>query len=244
MITEYLNATLPTEFLRSDDLQQIGIAGFFADARITQSEEKTQGIPNIPLEDGSFLNDHLIKQPSIVTIEGSVTNIKVGGFPIPDLPLRTPGIPGVNSLFPSPLTAFQQDVSLPAVITTQSTPNLYGIAPSGLSVPEQFVDHINRIHDAGIVIDIETPFAVLTNMALLTFSTTRTNEDDSIRYVIRAQQLEFVKIKTTAVARAKPNPSGSGQASKVDKGEQQGEVVTEPELQSTLTKLFRKKEAA
>ena len=97
-ITDYLAASLPAE-IRTDDIQQIGIAGFHADARITQSEEKSQDLPITPLEDGSFLNDHIIKKPTVITIEGSVLDIKLEGLPIPDIAIRTAVALGTNSFF-------------------------------------------------------------------------------------------------------------------------------------------------
>ena len=130
-------------------------------------------------------------------------------------------------------------MTLPVPVLPQLTSNLFGIAPSGLSIQERFIDHMSRIYDAGIVIDIETPFAVLTNMGLLSFSSTRSLEDEAVRYVIRAQQIEFAKVKITAVAALKRNPSSSSYGDREENGDQQGTGQDSAKATSLLGKLFK-----
>ena len=60
---------------RTDDRQEIGIGGFTADVRVNESIQMTSDAPDNYVEDGSVINDHVINNPIVLSIDGEVADI-------------------------------------------------------------------------------------------------------------------------------------------------------------------------
>lgn len=64
-------------FRAKPNIEEIGIGGFKTLVRVTESYERTFEIPTTFLEDGSFVSDHKITNPKILTITGDVSDVFV-----------------------------------------------------------------------------------------------------------------------------------------------------------------------
>ena len=235
---EYIDAASKDD-PRVSDTEQIGIAGFYADVKMNESEEFTQDAPTTPLEDGSFANDHLIKKPVIITIEGNVSSVQAGGHIQPDTAKRARKTMTLTGAYPSNLTARQKELNYHRGKKTTDTKSLYGLAPAEGSPQNKFVDHIERIYRSGVLIQVETPYRIMDNMAIISFSTRKTSLDDSVSYTIRLQQLEFVTLKTVALKKYKGKATGSGTGSATDEGDQSGSKVKDQSVWSAIVDVFK-----
>ena len=57
--------------------EEIGIGGFTAMVRVSESTSLTSTAPTTFLEDGSFASDHIVLNPTVLTIEGDVSEIHI-----------------------------------------------------------------------------------------------------------------------------------------------------------------------
>lgn len=66
---------------KNEDEGEVGIGGFTTFARIRDNVKRTQEVPVTYLEDGSHVNDHIIRNPIVLSIEGDVSNVHVNPSP-------------------------------------------------------------------------------------------------------------------------------------------------------------------
>jgi hypothetical protein len=236
---------------QDDELEPVGIGGFTTAARIKNKITKTRDVPSTYLEDGSFVNDHIIRNPSNISIDGEISN--VFQLPSPTIkalldaqanigviaqyaPERTQTqIQKVNSLAVGLLNTVDQ---VDAVIAdSQRFAQYLGFTGSeGKTNIEKFIDFMDSIHNTDVLISIDAPFRTYENMAITSFIHEQNAESESLSFTIEAQELRFAQTIFSEINSAKnPARNTNGQTQGVtDKGIQDGKEQTESFVTASL----------
>ena len=238
---------------KTDDREQVGIAGFVLDVRINESIQFTSDVPDNYVEDGSFVNDHIINNPIIITLDGEVSDIIQKDIFEPEVTTKNPDkaedIPTV--LYPSNKTAsMKQKTDGYAKPLTKAYDNLdndiskgkqlypFFKGPEGKSIQSKFFAFLNNIYASKQLIDIETPFQTYKNMRITSFTIIRDNvTQQAVKYKLSAKEVRFAE--TIYVDKNKyfkaPTPSVAGKTS--DK-KNQGVKEGQPQQKSFLGTLL------
>lgn len=238
----------------NDELEPVGIGGFTTAARIRNRMTKSRDVPSTYLEDGSFVNDHIIRNPSKISIEGEISNI----FQLPSpaiqalidaqanigvisqyAPERTQQqIQKVNSLAVDVLNTIDR---VDAVISdTQRFAQYLGFTgDEGKTNIERFIDFMDSVHNSDVLISIDAPFRTYENMSVTLWEHEQNEESESLLFTIEAQEIRFAQTIFSEINAAKnPARNTNGQTQGVsDKGVQEGKEQTESFLTSTLNRL-------
>lgn len=230
------------DFLKSqfenDPKEEVGIGGFTALARISERFKKSAQVPTAFLEDGSYSNDQIIKDPIVVTIRGEVGDVHVRPSPPAQTFRRAQAELGnITQYAPDRTTAELSRVSAvangladvrqaaDAVIDagTQALDYLGVLDRVERDLTDQFLDAMGAVYDSGQLIAIDLISKRYENMALTLIDVERNNESKALRFVIEAQQLRFSE---TIFTERDPAFSLDGQVDpRADKGTQEGEKV-------------------
>lgn len=241
---------LKDSFSNNVENQSIGIGGITVGARVREVISLNKDAPDVPLEDGSVAQDHLIRQPIQIVIEGYVGDIDYKPSPAVSeflriqrqvgiidsyLPLRTQSqIDKVNSLALSAMDAYKQ-----AEAAVKAGEQVFEIFKPSSSKPliDQFFKAMTDLYNSDILIDIQIGFGIYKNMAVIGTSFPRdVNADKGLLYSITCKQILFAKTVYSKVQPLAQNPSSdiNGQAEGVvNKGLNEG---SEPN-QSLLSKV-------
>lgn len=197
---------------------KVGIGGFTADVRVNETIQLTSDVPDNYVEDGSVINDHIINTPTIISIDGEVSDIHIKPN-IVDTSISKPfdKISGIAlKLFPSAKTAqMVQKVNriTSAVSSAVDTANsfldagqdIFNVFSGNSSDPQQaFFDFIDKIYYSKQLISIETPFKTYDNMRITSLTITRDNTtNQALKYKISAKEVRFAKTLTASLADTK-----------------------------------------
>lgn len=249
-IQNYLSQERPRE-RRVDDQQLIGIAGFNALVRVTESYVFSADAPTTPLEDGSLVNDHVILNPVTLTIDGDVSDlhqksrVPPGGYRKKPVPVG-----GITSFLPErtqtqirkidSLSDQANDILDEINDLARRGQNPYGdFGNQAVSKPNQenFIDRIEALYKSKQPIQIEMPFRIFDDMVITEFQTRFDNRSMSTGFKISAQQVRFAEVVFTEVESLKRNPSG--EVKDQTAGEtQKGLNKTEDRPRSLLSTIF------
>lgn len=231
--------------------QEVGIGGFTTFARVNNKTSKKNNVPVTYLEDGSFLEDHIIREPTILSIEGNVADIFVKPANIIQEAKRLETtISSVSTYLPErtlyqlhKIEGITRDINNAITETDQliergqQIANYVGFLATKSNV-NKFLDAINGLYNSNSTITIEMHDRTYENMVITLFETTKNNENNSIDFIIEAQEIRYAISEVVQVTSAL-NPSKTlGGATKniIDKGVQEGAEVTT----SVLTSIFNK----
>ena len=234
-ISDYLNRPYPTA-----PTDEIGIGGFTALARVRESYRLTAEVPDTPVEDGSFVNDHIVIRPLTVTIEGSVADVFIRRSALATTTTRVLAeIGNVASQFTPSRTQSQiTKVAALANSVTDALRRLDAILGAGAQAfdlvgnrdtatkgfRESFIDAIEGYHRSKTVLSIDMPYRRLDNMVITSFVSSTDNVEDTTTFAIEAQQLQYASTIYASVE--VPAEGLKGQtAAESDKGVQEGEDV-------------------
>ena len=228
---------------------EIGIGGFTALVRVSERYALTAELPTTPVEDGSYVNDHIIRKPMTLSIEGDVSDVYVPGSPavrqfqqvqavIGDLsakyaPARTQAqLERVSALANTAADAVRKIDGL--VDTGQQILDFFGNEDDESKSPqEQFLDAMEALYNSGQVFAIDMPFRRHENMGITSFVAAYDNEINSTSFTLEVQQMRFADLQFVEITT--PAPGLNGQTTgEVDQGTQEGEPVE----QSLLTAVF------
>lgn len=209
------------------DKQFIGIAGFNLYAAVRQGYIRSSSIPFVPLESGSVVADHIIKNPLIIDIEGTVADILDRPTLLEKAYIRALSeIGNINRYLPN-WTA-QQILKINTIINdTQNTIDkiddyinsgeqiydYFNSNNSGKGTAEQFIDLMNGLHDTNQLIKVELPYKVYENMAIVNIQVVHPYEFTSgIEFRLTFMQIQFTQNLYADVSKYYKNPSESIQA--------------------------------
>lgn len=227
-----------------DEQEEVGIGGFITSARVREVTRKSREVPTTFLEDGSHINDHIIRNPLTLSIEGSVSNVFRRPSPaIAALQEAQAQIGSITQFAPSRTQAQISQVSGLAADIAGAIDRVDSIIASGRQVAgflgftgeegktniEKFIDFIDSVHASDALIKIDMPFRTHENMAVIDVQYERNNQTDSLTFTIEAQQFRFADTIFVEVVPAKnPAANTNGQTDgESDKGAQEGEDVPE-----------------
>jgi len=238
-IEDYLNRKF-----EKTPTKRIGIGGFSALVRIEERTSKTSDSPMTPVEDGSFVNDHIILNPVRLSIQGDVSDIFVEPSPILAELKRTQSTVGKITQYAPPKTqsqvqqanALANDIAdvvraADALIGAgESVVNFFGNKDnSSKGNRELFIDAMDSLFYGKQLFPIETEYRLYENMVMTSFEVRHNNSTESTQFSIEAIEFRFATTVFTELASA-PNPADgtNGQLQvETSKGAQTGEKVDE-----------------
>jgi len=243
-ITDFINRK------RGDTpLEEIGIGGFTTLARVRERYALTAEIPDVPVEDGTSISDHIIHKPKILTIEGDVSDIHLKPSPIIREFQRAQAEIGnlVSQFAPSrtqaqlsKINALATDIDA-AIKKGQAVIDAGGQALDYLglrdsktkTIQEQFIDAIEALYYGDQLIAIDMPFRQHKNMVITSFTADYDNQENATTFSITAQEMVLAETVTTEVET--PADGTDGQTKDiVNKGTQTGESTSQSFLFSAL----------
>ena len=219
--------------------KEIGIGSFTALVRTRERYNLSADVPTTPVEDGSFVNDHIILKPLTLSIEGDVSDVHLRASPaIRDFARAQAEIGNITSQYAPARTQAQLEkigtLANDAADAIRQLDNLLAAGDQALdyfgnkddtskSLQEQFLDAMEALHTGMQAITIEMPYRQHHDMVITSLSVSYDNEIDTTTFALEAQQIKYAELQFAAVA---PAPGTGGQtAAKTDKGTQEGEPV-------------------
>lgn len=229
--------------------QEVGIGGFTAMVRIRESYNLSSEVPTTPVEDGSFVNDHIILKPLVLRIEGDVSNVfirqspgareflraqaEIGNLSGQFAPERTQSQASKVATLRSDLDSAKRAAGSVIDAGTQAIDYFGNRDTSSKGLQEQFIEAMEALHFGRQVIAIDMPYRRHEGMVITSFEAVTNNEEDSTGFTITAQKIQLAELQFVSVAR--PAAGVGGQLDpQADKGAQEGEDVP----RSLLSNLF------
>jgi len=201
--------------------KNIGIGGFILGVRTTEDVTRTLAVPSTPLEDGSFVNDHIIENALQIKLSGEVSNVMYEPSAFQDLYKRSVGIVGdvtqylpqrtrsqANKVFELANDARQIGRRIDSVVKSgEQVLDLFKNTVDNKKAPELFIDRMEELQLGKQVVSISVHGRVYENMVITSVVTTKNNETgESLTYALVAQQIRYAQILFVKVSRKK-NPS-------------------------------------
>jgi len=235
----------------SDEQEAVGIGGFTTAARVSERVSRSASVPNTFLEDGSHINDHIIRNPLTLSIEGNVSDSFFMPSPaIAALQAAQAQAGSISQYAPARTQAQLSKVSglandfINAVDKVDSFLESSNRVASYLGLQddtaknniEDFIDTMESLQEGQQLISIDMPFRTYDQMYITSLEITRTNQTNSLDFTMELQQFRFADtIFVEISAASNPSSATNGQTEGAkDKGVQEGEEVTESLLSSTL----------
>lgn len=220
--------------------EEVGIGGFTAFAQVSEKFKRSASVPVTYLETGSHVNDHIIRAPKTITIEGNVSDL----FVLPSVsvgilqkaqaevgnitqyaPARTQAqlsrVSGIINDFTSAM-----DKADALISAAQGAAKYLGMQDTkAQSNIKEFLEKMAGLQASGNLIKISTSFGAFTNMCITSLEVTRDNQNRAMNFTLEAQEIRtadtfFIAIKTAKNASAATDGQTEGEA---DKGTQEGE---------------------
>ena len=249
-VTEYLAG----RFL-NDEKEVVGIGGFKALVRISEKVSMTASSPDTFLEDGSHVNDHIINNPIILSIEGEVSDVFLETKVLNELQRKIESqagniaqyLPGRTQAQLSRVSGvvnsvFQGIEKANAIIASgQQAAEFLGLTDTAAqqrSNQERFLDEIDSIYKSKKLINIDMPFRTYKNMVLTSIEISYDNEINSTGFSIQAKEFRTAETIFVEVAPAPAAGMNGALNSETDKGPQAGAEPEQSFLSYTFGKIF------
>lgn len=233
-IQDYLDRTIV-----GTPKQRIGIGGFTAFVTIEEKTIRSADIPTTIVEDGSFVNDHIILNQVALSIQGDVSDVYIERSPTTELLTRAQAEIGAVTQYAPPRTQAQvQQVNSLINDLTDAVRRVDALLNTGQQVlsyfgnkdresktnRELFIDAMESIYYGKQLISIDTQYRRWNNMVLTLVETTDNNVDGSTRFSIEAREFRLAStIFTEIKPAANPSIGLGGQADPESaKGVQEG----------------------
>jgi hypothetical protein len=238
----------------SDEQEAVGIGGFTTAARVRERVSRSASVPVTFLEDGSHINDHIIRNPLTLSIEGNVSDAFF--MPNPAIAALQAAQEQVGNITQYAPARTQAQVSRVSGLTndfTNAIDKVDSFIESSSRVAsylglqddtaksniENFIDTMESLQEGEQLISIDMPFRTYEQMYITSLEITRTNQTNSLDFTMELQQFRFADTIFTEITPA-ANPSavtnGQTEGSK-DKGVQEGADVPQSFLNSTLERI-------
>lgn len=231
-----------------DDKQEIGIGGFTALAMVRNVVTKTADAPDTPLEDGSMANDHVIKKPIILEIEGKVADVFIRPAAEATIFRRALAEIGNITQYAPEQTATQASKAAAIALDAnnvakgiQSAINggeqlieFFGDKTSGRSNQELFLAALDAYYENSSLMRIEMPDRIYENMIITARPITYDNQNGTaIAFKITAKQLRFADVIFSDVSEFFSNPA-PGSAGDQVAGQESNGLNDAPEVKTSL----------
>ena len=232
------------QFEAGDDGEFVGIGGFTTSATVRERLSRSASVPTTFLEDGRHINDHIIRNPLTLSIEGNISD--AFALPNPAIAMIQEAqaqVGNITQYAPARTQAQISRVSGLANDFTNAIDKVDAFIESGqiasrylgqqdkdaTSNIDNFLGVIAGFQEANSLITISTSFNNYTDMYITSFEATKDNESKSVSFIIEAQEFRFADtIFAKIVPAANPSGATNGQTEgSKDKGVQEGEEVTQ-----------------
>lgn len=217
-----IDSFLNRERIATPGVQRIGIGGFSLFARVRERTTLTAQTPTAYVEDGSPMNDHRIREPERLSIEGVVGDVYRGADTtfLQVTPL-TDTLGAIDSYIPR-VTSFQRVVMdglrntmnaamsrLNDLLTAGNQANTFlgNLDSASKPLGEQFVDAMENIHYGNQLVSIDMPYRRYDSMALTSVVIERDNTGSAIRFTIEAAKFRIAETTFVEVQRVDKNPA-------------------------------------
>ena len=252
-IRDYINGQYEHE---GKDGEEVGIGGFTAFAQISEKFKRSASVPVTYLEDGSHINDHIIREPKTISIEGNVSDL----FVLPSAPVAAfqeaqTQVGNITQYAPARTQAQLSRVSGLVNDFTSAMDKADALISSAQGAAkylgnqdkeaqtniESFLDAMKGLQATDKLIKISTSFKTYTDMYITSLEVTRDNQNRAINFTLEAQKVRIAQTlftKTTAAQNASIATAGQTDG-ETDKGAQEGEEVEE--VEESLTTIFGKR---
>lgn len=243
-ISNYLNRKV-----EATPTQEVGIGGFTALVRTKERCTLTADVPAIPVEDGSFVSDHIIYKPTVLRIEGNVSDVHLRASPaIRQLQRVQAEIGNVVAQYGTAHTVSQlQRAAVLANTAADAIRRIDNLLDTGAqaldffgnkdtstkTIREQFIDSMEALFYGGVPITIDMPYQVFNMMVITSFVASYDNEEDTTNFTLEARQIQLAEVQSVKIAKAAPGTGGQTEAP-VNKGAQEGTPVVEASLLSDI----------
>jgi hypothetical protein len=211
-------------------------------------------VPTTFLEDGSHINDHIIRNPLTLSIEGNVSDAFF--MPNPAIAALQAAQEQVGNITQYAPARTQAQVSRVSGLTndfTNAIDKVDSFIESSSRVAsylglqddtaksniENFIDTMESLQEGEQLISIDMPFRTYEQMYITSLEITRTNQTNSLDFTMELQQFRFADtIFTEITPAANPSAATNGQTEgSKDKGVQEGADVPQSFLNSTLERI-------
>jgi len=256
-IRDYINGQYEHD---GKDGEEVGIGGFTAFAQISEKFKRSASVPVTYLENGTHVNDHIIREPKTISIEGNVSDLFVlPSAPVSILREAQAQIGNITQYAPARTQAQLSRVSglvndftsamdkADALISaTQGAAKYLGNQDKETtSNIESFLAAMKGLQASDKRIKISSSLGSFANMYITSLEITRDNQNRAISFNLEAQEIRTADTFSMATSAAQ-NASIAAQNAAIatagqtdgetDKGTQEGEEVSTKE--SFLFSLF------
>ena len=249
-IRDYINGQYEHD---GKDGEEVGIGGFTAFAQISEKFKRSASVPVTYLENGTHVNDHIIREPKTISIEGNVSDLFVlPSEPVAILQEHQAQIGKITQYAPARTQAQLSRVSGlvndftnavdrvdAAIDATQGAAKYLGQQDKEAQTNiEAFLKKMEGLQATDKLIKISTSFKTYTDMYITSLEVTRDNQNRAINFTLEAQKVRIAQTlftKTTAAQNAAIATAGQTDG-ETDKGAQEGEEVSTEE--SLIFSLF------
>ena len=241
-IRDYLNWQYPSD--TDSDSETVGIGGYTAFAQVSEKFNRTAKVPTTFLEDGTHVNDHIIREPLTVSIEGNVSDVYAQpSAPVAAFQEAQTQVGNITQYAPARTQAQLSRVSGlvndftnavdrvdAAIDATQGAAKYLGQQDKEAQTNiEAFLEKMEGLQATDKLIKISTSFNNYTDMYITSLEVTRDNQSKAISFNLEAQKVRIAQTlftKTTAAQNAAIATNGQTDG-ETDKGAQEGEEVEE-----------------
>lgn len=228
---------------RTDDRQEIGIGGFTADVRVSESIQMTSDVPDNYVEDGSVINDHIINNPIVLSIDGEVADINEKVVFVPPILLEAVDKAGeiIASTYIGQKTLQMiqkiEKIAAPINKAYETIDNAldkgqqvydFFSGQKAKTIQDDFFDFLNQIYYSKQLISIHMPFRTYKNMRITSLTIVRDNTtNQALKYKLQAKEVRFAKtilVDSRKYFQKAPSASVKGKVSdKENKGVVEGQ---------------------
>lgn len=227
---------------------EVGIAGFTTVARVRDNIKHTREAPVTYLEDGSHVNDHVIKNPIIVSIEGDISDVHVRPSPavgiVRDIETAFGSVaqylPGRTQAQISKVAGITSDIQQQVdrvdglIRTGQKVASFVGFTGQSKSNIEKFIDHMTGLLDSDTLIKINGPVRTYQNMCIISFDYTVDSMSEGIAFSLEAQELRFAETIFSEIVQNATSTANGQHSGVTKKGAQEGKKIEQSFLSKTL----------
>lgn len=182
-----------------------GIGGFFSEIRITEEQNYNSTVPDFPVEDGSFIQDHIILAPVEIKVVGKIGPIFFAQEEEDFLSSLSRNIDTISVFLPKKTASQLQKIrtkALNIVNTVDSYISGFNNILAGFSGDKEdllqlFNDYMIDIRNLKTFVDIQMPYKTHKNMIITSFIIRTDNEANMLDYEFFAKNIIVAKIKFT-----------------------------------------------
>jgi hypothetical protein len=174
-----------------------GIGGFYSDIRVEEEQRWTAEVPDIAVEDGTYIHDNIINKPLEVRINGLIGLQHISGV-VDDIfashfekaDTLTAFLPNDSEFAIQQIRALVVNKVSEAKSYFEKFNNVFqNINVNRTDLMQSFNDFMREVIDKKTLLDIKMPFNDYRNMAIISYTCRTDNQENQISYEITAKEI-------------------------------------------------------